>query len=279
MDSNMTPENARLTVTVTVRREAKKPPVVRVTTDPASSQNTLSRTMEESVPDDLVRRLPAGQYRIARTMRSGSWMASSPPCLQELLERLIDCLLEPMDDAFRSLRQALSYVPDADGADWIAFELLETALQEMIENGTLSDIRPGRFRVIVCSYPSGLDNPESVADKKKGAVSSRGVLSKSEWPVLYVYEEGGIRAFLGVTEDDHPFRDLIEKRVRSQVDRVQAAAFDRAVREAYDAIARSADQYRSYAEHLGRAFKLDGPRSEGPEEIVVYQNGGDIGEA
>jgi len=275
---NLSPETARLTVIVTVRRVAGKPPIVRVATEPDSSQVEVSRRMEEAIPLDLVRRLPAGQYRIVRSLRAGSRMTSSPPCPSDLLDQLIDSLLEPMDDLHRALRQALDFVPDEEATDWIAFDLFETAFQEMIENGTLTDARPGRFRVIVCSHPSGLDNPESVADKK-GVVSSRGVLSTVEWPVLFLYDEGGLRAFLGATADDRPFRGLVIERVRRQLDLVQSAAFNRAIREAFDALARSADQYRSYAEHLGRVFKLDGSRIEDPEETVVYQNGGNVGEA
>ncbi len=278
MDSKSTSENEQLAVIVTVRRMTGRSQVVRVATDPDSSQGMVTRAMENAVPDDLVRRLPIGQYRIVRTLRSGSRMVSSPPCPSELLDRLIDCLLEPMENLHRALRQELKSMPDAEAADWIAFELFETALQEMIESGTLTDVRPGRFRVVVCSHPSGLDNPEDVADKN-GVVSSRSVLSSSEWPVLLVYGEGGIRAFLGATADDRPFRGLVIERVRRQLDLVQSAAFNRAIREAFDALARSADQYRSYAEHLGRVFKLDGSRIEDPEDTVVYQNGGNVGEA
>lgn len=275
---NVTSENARLTAIVTVRRVAGKSPVARVATDPDSSQVEVSKRMEDAIPMDLVRRLPAGQYRIVRTLRAGSRMASSPPCPSDLLDQLIDCLLEPMDDLHRALRQALDFVPDAEATDWIAFDLFEKALQEMVENGTLADARPGRFRVIVCSHPSGLDNPESVADKK-GVVSSRGVLASAEWPVLFLYDEGGLRAFLGATEDDRPFRGLIVERVRRQLDLVQRSALDRAVREAFDDLAQKADRHRSYADHLGHAFGIDRQRVGETEEVVIFQNGGNVGEA
>lgn len=275
---NLSPETARLTVIVTVRRVAGKPPIVRVATEPDSSQVEVSRRMEEAIPLDLVRRLPAGQYRIVRSLRAGSRMTSSPPCPSDLLDQLIDSLLEPMDDLHRALRQALDFVPDEEATDWIAFDLFETAFQEMIENGTLTDARPGRFRVIVCSHPSGLDNPESVADKK-GVVSSRGVLSTVEWPVLFLYDEGGLRAFLGATEDDRPFRGLIVERVRRRLDVVQKSALDCAVREAFEDLAQKADRHRSYADHLVRAFGIDRQRVEEPEEVVIYQNGGSVGEA
>lgn len=275
---NTTSENARLTVIVTVRRVAGRPPVARVATDPDSSQVEVSKQMEEEIPDDLLRRLPAGQYRIVRTLRAGSRMASSPSCSSELLDQLIDCLLEPMDDLHRALRDAISSVPDAEAMDWIAFETFEAWLQDMIENVTLTDARPGQFRVILCSYPSGLDNPEGVAERK-GVPTSRSVLPTAKRPVLFLYETGANRAFVGVTEDDRPFRDLIIDRVRRQLDLVQKSALDRAVQETFDDLSQKADRHRSYADHLGRAFGIDGSRSDGPEEVVIYQNGGRVGEA
>jgi len=272
---NQNAENARLIAIVTVRREHGKLPFIRVETEPDASQACVARSMEVAVPKDLLARLPAGQYTIARTMRSGSRIVSAPKdCPSGLIDAIINALLEPMDVALHQLRDALLAVPDDEACARIVGDLYGTLFGCMVEDDTAMEIRPGFSSVIVTSQPSGLDNPARVADDKK-VRAWRTVLSAFPYPVVFIHDGRSVRAFLGIVRDDLPFSKLLLKRIRAGILRVHDDQLNAKAREAFVTLTESVDRFRTYADRIGHAFDFDhGTAVIEGVGTVVYQGGG-----
>lgn len=207
-------------------------------------------------------------------------LSATRGCAADPLNRLVDALLVPMDEALGQLRETLKGLPDEEGCALVVRDLYEQMFKRIIEgDGIPMVIRPGFSRVIACSYPSGLENSERVASGK-GEFCWRASLGATRCPVAFVRAEGGrMRAFLGVVHDDRPFGGLFLERFRAVLDRVHDEIFAMTVRDAFDSLLRNAARYQTVAASLSQAFGLKSDVCEIPAVAEILYQGGVRGEA
>ncbi|MEI6511118.1 MAG: hypothetical protein WCO25_03695 [Candidatus Uhrbacteria bacterium] len=256
---NESPETAKLTVRVFVRNvREERWPNVSVTTVPDSVGSSVARGIRAAISDHVVRMLPAGQFQFDKSAASKYTDARLPAGWTTQNLRNLTCQIQsPVDAAFLRLREALSAVPDEETAARIVRDLYASIFHRMVVDGTATDARPGFGKVIACRQPAELDSIERHA-RDRDATVWREELSATRYRAVFVHENRGVVAYVGVAPGEWPFGSLVTERYDRVIARVHDRAAAETAHETFQALARTARQTQFFSDAIGRAYRFAG---------------------